>query len=198
MTNTVQDPIKADWKAVQDKSSERASRIREIVTGAASEVVTELKDVTVDLQHLSRKSLADMIAQLRAREAADADASNPIPVDDATVALVEVEAPVAESTVPSWRQLINDLVSLLNTRKGVWTHHLLLQLDRQMAKYDADMTAEYGDRYARTSRIVNRLRSWVQWAAARAQGPVDPKTDATPVAIEVLDDDSSSVTTTAQ
>ncbi|MGB5974663.1 MAG: hypothetical protein WBG38_15165, partial [Nodosilinea sp.] len=67
MTNTVQDRVKTEWEKAQKEGGQRVDRIREIVKSAASEALAELKDGSSELETQGRKTLADMIDQLKAK-----------------------------------------------------------------------------------------------------------------------------------
>ena len=72
MTNTVQDRVKTEWEKAQKEGSQRLERIRDIVKAAAIETLSELREGSGEIETQGRKTLAEMIEQLKANEAADA------------------------------------------------------------------------------------------------------------------------------
>lgn len=178
MTTTVRDRITTPLKAAQTQGSKRAQRIRNIVSGAATETFGELKGGTADLESLSRQSLAELVAQLQAQTEA-AETGTPTATEQ-TASLAVTEDNL--QPVPTWRQIIADLAGWLNGRKGPWTHQLLVRLDHQLAQYDQDMTTRYGDEYRTVAKVVARLRTLVQWAMAKTETQAESPS----VAVEVL------------
>jgi len=193
MTNTVQDHVKAEWQQVQSEGGQRLSRIRDIFKAASSEAFGEIKAGTDEIQTLSRKSLAEMIAQFKAAEATEAAAEaivleteTEIESDTDTSNLALAQETTA-SEVPTWRQLLVDVWHIANDRKGEWTQHMLARLQLQMDQFDADMTEEYGDRYRPFQRLVKLIRALVDAAYNRLS---QTETEAQPVSVEILDDDA--------
>lgn len=186
MSNTVQDKVKTDWQQVQSEGGQRLSRIRDILKAASSEAFVELKAGTNEIQTISRQSLAEMIAQLKEAEAAEAT-SDSIVVEtevasDATELVVAEETEAVEP--PTWRQLLTDFWHIANDRKGVWTKDMLARLQIQMDKFDTHMVEEYGERYSPFRRLVKLIRLLVDTAYTRLNKAEE---NAQPVSVEVLD-----------
>jgi hypothetical protein len=191
MTNTVQDRVKTEWEKAQKEGSQRVERIREIVKAAAVEALAELRDGSSEIETQGRKTLSEMIEQLRANEAADAAAAEA--VADAVAEAVQAEARDAgdtaetEAPAPTWAQIFADLRYLANDRKVSWAQQLLSTLQTQIDRFDADMATEYGDRYGFVRPLVRGFRALVALAASKIGQPAEP-TAHTPVHIEVLDE----------
>lgn len=203
MTNTVQDKVKSDFEKAQQEGGQRLARIRDIVKAAATEAFSELKDGSTEIESLSRKSLADMIAQIKTQEAAEAAI---IETTETTTVVVEgqVAPPLelsleggesvgesgntAEATAkaPTWQELFADVLNLANERKADWAEQFLVRLQTQMERFDTDMVAEYGGRYRLVQPAVWGLRRLVDLAHRRVAKP-SASEPATPVTIEVLD-----------
>jgi hypothetical protein len=188
MTSTVQDKVKTDWQQVQTEGGQRLSRIRDIFKAASSEALGELKAGTNELQTLSRKSLAEMIAQLKETEQTEQ-------TEQSIVFEAEVESDATDLTlagepesaaVPTWRQLFIDFWHIANDHKGEWTQQMLARLLIQMDQFDADMTAEYGERYRPFQRLIKVIRALVNGAHNRVSSPTAPSQ---PVVVEVLHDE---------
>jgi len=185
MTNSVQDRVKTEWEKAQKEGGQRASRIREIVKAAATEALAELRDGSSEIETQGRKTLSEMIEQLRANEAADAAAAE-------AVADAVAEAVQAEADAPTWAQIFADLRYLANDRKVDWAQSLLTKLQTQVERFDADMATEYGDRYRFARPLVRGFRSLVALAYSKMGQPAEP-TAPTPVHIEVLDEVETAV-----
>ena len=185
MTNPVQDRVKTDWVKVQQEGGQRASRIREIVKAAAAEALAELREGSSEIETQGRKTLAEMIDQLRANEAADAAAAEA--VADAVADAVEAEAAAPEPPAPTWAQIFADLRYLANDRKVDWAQGLLTKLQTQVDRFDADMATEHGDRYGFVRPLVRGFRSLVALAYGKVSRPAEPAAP-THVHIEVLDE----------
>lgn len=192
MTNTAQDKVKTDWKQVQSEGSQRLGRIGKIFKAASSEAFDELKAGTDEVQTLSRKSLAEMIAQLKETEAAAAKADAIVletEVESDATDLVMAEEPEA-TEVPTWRQLFVDFWHIANDRKGEWTQDVLARLQIQMDKFDTHMVEEYGERYTPFRRLVKVIRFLVDTAYNRVS---KAEKDSKPVSVKVLDQNASDV-----
>ncbi len=190
MTNSVQDRVKTEWEKAQKEGGQRASRIREIVKAAATEALAELRDGSSEIETQGRKTLSEMIEQLRANEAADAAAAEA--VADAVVEAVQAEANQAEAPAPTWAQIFADLRYLANDRKVDWAQSLLTKLQTQVERFDADMATEYGDRYGFARPLVRGFRSLVALAYSKMGQPAEPAAP-TPVHIKVLDEVETAV-----
>ncbi|TVQ11539.1 MAG: hypothetical protein EA368_05350 [Leptolyngbya sp. DLM2.Bin27] len=187
MANPVQDRVKTDWVKVQQEGGQRASRIREIVKAAAAEALAELREGSSEIETQGRKTLAEMIDQLRANEAADAAAAEA--VAEAVADAVEAEAAVPEPPAPTWTQIFADLRYLANDRKVDWAQSLLTKVQTQVDRFDADMANEYGDRYGVVRPLVRGFRSLVALVYSKIGQAAEPAAP-TPVVIEVLDEDT--------
>lgn len=190
MTNPVQDRVKTEWEKAQKEGGQRASRIREIVKAAAAEALAELREGSSEIETQGRKTLAEMIEQIRANEAADAAAAEA--VADAVAEAVQAEAIDAEATetggpAPTWAQIFADLRYLADDRKVGWAQQLLSGLQTQIDRFDAKMATEYSDRYNSVRPLVRGFRSLVALAYSKLGQPAAPTTP-TPVRIVVLDD----------
>jgi hypothetical protein len=186
MTNTVQDKVKTDWEKAQKEGGHRLDRIREIVKAAAIEALSELKEGSTEIESMGRQSLAEMIAQLKAKEAAEADT---IVVEHLVETKVDeaAEAAASETKAPTWQEILAEVLNLANDRKATWAEQFLAHLQGQMDKFDADMSTEYGDRYRPFQPVVRGLRSLLNLAYTRVAQPT-AATSTQPISIEVLDD----------
>jgi hypothetical protein len=201
MANTVKDAAKTEWEKVQQTGNERLKRIQIILKAAASETFDELKNGSVEIQEISRQSLAEMLAQAKARET-DTIAEQDVVVvesmadlsEENEAALVADAASETTTEVPTWRQIFVDFVGLVNNRKGEWTEQVLATLKVQLAKFDTDMEAEYGERYRPFKKLVSWLQALVEMAYGRVSNKVQ-QAEAKPVQVEVLDDEATTSTT---
>ncbi len=188
MPNTVQEKVKTEWHQVQSEGGQRLGRIRDIFKAASSEAIGELKTGTNEIQALSRKSLAEMIAQLKEAESSEATAHAIVmetEVESDATDLVVAEELKAEE-IPTWRQLFTDFWHIANDRKGEWTRDMLARLQIQMDKFDSHMVEEYGERYAPFRRLVKVIRFLVDSAYNRLN---QAEENAQPVSVEILDGD---------
>ncbi|MBD1873310.1 hypothetical protein H6F75_07440 [Nodosilinea sp. FACHB-131] len=186
MANTVQDRVKTEWEKAQKEGGQRASRIREIVKAAAVEALAELREGSSEIETQGRKTLAEMIEQLRANEAADAAAAEA--VADAVTEAVQAEANAETSApAPTWSQIFADLRYLADDRKVGWAQQLLSGLQTQIDRFDTKMATEQGDRYDVVRPLVRGFRSLVALAYNKLGQPAAPPAP-TPVRIVVLDD----------
>ncbi|MFH7241419.1 MAG: hypothetical protein ACHWZW_01075 [Spirulina sp.] len=195
MATAVSEKVKADWKKAQQESGHRVSRLRTIVTQAATEALSEIKGGSSELETLGRQSLAEMMAQLQtpdattpATEATATGSSEPIEANTEVQAVVPVP-PKAEASAPTWAELFATVITLVKTRKTDWGQALLTRLHTQLERFDADMEAEYGARYRLFQPFVWGLRRVVALGLDRLAEPAAaPEAPASPVTIEVLDD----------
>ncbi|MGF1570990.1 MAG: hypothetical protein ACFCVD_23435 [Nodosilinea sp.] len=200
MSNTVQEKVKADWQKAQKEGGQRAERIRQIVKAAASEALSELKGGSTEIESMGRQTLADMIAQLKAKEAAEADVivteqtvvDADMAVEGTAPAVTEAEEGEPATTAPTWQQIFADLLHFANDRKADWAEQVLAGLQAQVERFDADMAKEYTDRYRPFQPVVQGLRSLINLAYRQIAKTSTPDV-AEPVQIEVLDDSQPSV-----
>ncbi|MBU6228845.1 MAG: hypothetical protein KGQ93_04035 [Cyanobacteria bacterium REEB459] len=178
MTHSVQDKVKADWEKAQQQGSQRLDRIREILQGAANATFSELKDGTLEVESLGRQSLADVIEQFK-----------PLADSAATDASAAPEA-AADTPVPSWSDLVAQLLNLANDRTTALPADVIGQLQEQLQRFDSDMAQTYGDRYRPFQPLIQGLRSLVSLAYQQVTPPPSPA-DTKPMTIEVLDDSES-------
>ncbi|MBD2427677.1 hypothetical protein [Phormidium sp. FACHB-1136] len=196
MATAVSEKVKADWKKAQQSGGHRASRIRAIVSQAATEAFSEIKGGSSELETLGRQSLAEMMAQLQTQAATGAPvtASTATGAPDVIEANTEVQAVVpvptpAKAAAPTWAELFATVINLVKTRKTDWGQALLTRLQAQLERFDVDMEAEYGARYRLFQPFVWGLRRVVALGLDRLSEPASsPTAPATPVTIEVLDD----------
>jgi hypothetical protein len=190
MTNTVQEKVKTDWEKAQKEGGHRLDRIREIVKAAATEAFSELKEGSTEIESMGRQSLAEMIAQLKAKEAAEADTvADTLVVEQRVETEVDeaAEAAASETPAPTWQEILAEVLNLANDRKATWAEQFLAHLQGQMDKFDAEMSTEYGDRYRPFQPVVRGLRSLLNLAYNRVAQPTEA-TSTQPISIEVLDD----------
>lgn len=178
-------PTKTDWEKAQQDNRQRLARIGAIVKTAATETLVELKAGTTEIESLSRQSLADMIAELKATDAETpspsvSESGEPtvpsVVLSDATEMVVAEVPEPEEAKLPSWAQIVTDLLTLTNQRKGRWTQALLARLRGQVETFDTKMAQDQGERYQAVRPVVERLRSLLDRAYRRVS--VDPESSA--------------------
>ncbi|MBW4462955.1 MAG: hypothetical protein KME47_22365 [Nodosilinea sp. WJT8-NPBG4] len=190
MTHPVQDRVKTEWEKAQKEGGQRANRIREIVKAAAAEALAELREGSSEIETQGRKTLAEMIEQIRVNEAADAAAAEAVAEAVADAVQAEANAETAAETsipAPTWAQIFADLRYLADDRKVGWAQQLLSGLQTQIDRLDAKMATEQGDRYDVVRPLVRGFRSLVALAYSKLDQPAAPPAP-TPVRIVVLDD----------
>lgn len=198
MTNTVQDRVKTEWEKAQKEGGQRLERIRDIVKAAAIEALGEIRQGSGELETHGRKTLAEMIEQLQANEAADAATAEAVAdavagavqaeSDQAQIAYsetVSAEAP-SEATAPTWGQIFADLRYLANDRKVDWAQQFLSSLQTRIDRFDADMATEHGDRYNPFRILVRGVRSLIAMAYSKVNQTAEPVAHP-PVQIEVIE-----------
>ncbi|WP_017300294.1 hypothetical protein [Nodosilinea nodulosa] len=204
MAHPVQDRVKTEWEKAQKEGGQRVERIRDIVKTAAIEALAELREGSSEIETQGRKTLSEMIEQLRANEAADAAAAEA--VADAVAEAVQAEgihaegihaegihaeaATETEATAPTWAQIFADLRYLANDRKVDWAQQLLSNLQTQIDRFDTEMASEFGDRYGFVRPLVRGIRSLVAMVYGKI-GRSEETAAPTPVHIEVLDGSES-------
>jgi hypothetical protein len=184
-------PTKTDWEKAQQENRQRLARIGAIVKTAATETLVELKAGSTEIESLSRQSLADMIAELKATDAETPSPSvsepgeptvPPVVLSDATEMVVAEVPEPEEAKLPTWTQIVTDLLTLVNQRKAPWTKALLARLQRQVETFDTKMAQDQGERYQSVRPVVERLRSLLDRAYRRMSA--DPEVDATALAVD--------------
>ena len=175
MTTSVKERLKTDLEQAQQGSKQRAAKISDILKSAASMTVDELKEGSAELHVLTRKSLAELLEELQV----DADEA------DAAAAATEPIADEANTeAAPTWQAILKRAVAIVRDRKGDWLQAFKAHLQENAAKFDGDLTDEYGDRYLKTKSVFRQVIDWVkaQQTATQTQSQ-----HTRPVNIEVVD-----------
>lgn len=189
MTTETKERIKTDLEQAKQEGKQRAERISDILKSAASMTFDEIKGGSAELNTLTRKSLAQLLDDLK-EEAEVNDAEVEPAVAEAEVVAEAETITDAEASAPSWRELITHALAIVRDRKGDWWQRLKEYLSESAVKYDSDMSEEYGDRYLKAKTFVKRLLARLEAIKAQANKP-SAETSAQPVNIEVIDDNQS-------
>ncbi|NER79888.1 MAG: hypothetical protein F6K42_09950 [Leptolyngbya sp. SIO1D8] len=180
-TTTNKEHPKTQWQQTKQEGKQRADRISEILQAAASETFSEIKAGSVELNDLTRQSVAEWLEELKASsEATVADSQNPA----ANTAQATTDS--SEPAVPNWRELLMQSLEIVRDRKGDWLQQLLDHWQEQTAKFDADMTKEHGDRYGKVKTFFQRVISWLESIRKPSTSAANSQ-DIKPVTIEVVD-----------
>lgn len=184
MTNSVKERIRPELEQAKEESKQRAERISEILKAAASMTFEELKGGSAELNVLTRKSVAELLEELK-----ETPEFEVVDVDSSQLSTEVIEAESTEKTAPTWKELLTNALQIVRDRKGDWFQQLKDYWHDNAAKYDADMTEEYGDRYLKVKSVVKQVMDWFKSANQRAKAATT-EADVQPVNIEVMDGDS--------
>lgn len=191
MTTSVKEQFTQDWQKAQQVSSQKASRLREILKEASSEAFAELKGGSFEIREVSRGALTNLIFHLKEQDFSGTAA--PEAVSDRTD-LAAVAQP-AERPALTWRQLLVEFATLVRERRADWMQLLRQQFKRYAVQVDSDMVQEYGERYEQLKTQFKKAQARYWSAARQAQGQPQRQTQgagndaaAKPIEIEVLDD----------
>ena len=188
MSTSVKERIKPEFEQAKVESKQRAERIGEILKAAASMTFQEIKGGSAEINVLTRKSLAELLDELQ-----EVPAVEPIDVINTTEVQLStevVEPNATDKPAPTWKEILTNAFQIVRDRRGDWFQQLKNYLNDSAAKYDADMTEEYGDRYAKAKSALKRVIAWYKSTKARADATA-AKSDARPVNIEVIDGQST-------
>ena len=188
MEISVKERIKTELDQAQSESKQRVGRIGDILKAAASLTYKEIKEGSSELNVATRKSVAEIIEDLHEAPKAIVD----IDVDDA-----KVETPIsanpdenisdAKTLVPTWKTILQDVLTLVRDRKGDWFQASQKSVNNNAIKFDQDMTDEYGDRYLKARNFFQRV--FEQIKSQRASSNPETAKKGKPVTIEVMDGD---------
>lgn len=181
MNAPVKERLKSELEQAKAENKQRAARIGDILKAAASMTAAEIKDGSAELHTLTRKSLAEVLADLQEADAATTPTE--------TGAEPQPDAPAAQPA-PSWQELLRHAAAIVRDRRGDWLQQLKDYWQGNAAKFDQDMTADYGDRYRKAKSIFQRAVAWFEARRADANA-VKTESDVQPVAIEVMDGNST-------
>ena len=188
MANTVKERIQPELDKAKQESKQRAARISDILKSAASMTFEEVKGGSAELNTLTRRSVAELLEELD--EMPD-EVLDDLPVDTTTTQLsTEVEAAATEPSAPTWKELLTNLFEIVRDRRGDWLQQFKAYLGKNAEKFDGDMTEEYGDRYRKVKSVLQHLVTQLR-NAQRQASPANTETEARPVSIEVVDDDTA-------
>ncbi len=194
MTNTVKERLQPELDKAKQESQQRAARISDILKSAASMTFDEIKGGSVELNTLTRRSVAELLEELNEVEASTDDMAE-VSVEDTEVQLsTDVDASASTSSAPTWKDLVTIALHIVRDRKGDWYQQLKAYLNKNAEKFDGDMTGEYGDRYLKVKAVVQKIATWLK-DVQRPETSSETESDIRPVSIEVLDDDPSETET---
>ena len=177
MTTSVKERLKTDLEQAQIGGKQRSAKISDILKSAASMTVEEIKEGSADLHVLTRKSLADLLEELHV---------NSDEVDVAATAPIADTAAADEA--PTWPAILKQALAIVRDRKGDWLQEFKAHWQKNAAKFDNDMTDEYGDRYRKTKSVFRQVFDWVKSQSTGLQTQAQPSR---PVTVEVVDGDDA-------
>ena len=177
MTTSVKERLKTDLEQAQKGGKQRAAKISDILKSAASMTVEEIKEGSADLHVLTRKSLADLLEELHVNSD-EVDVAATAPIADADAA----------NEAPTWPAILKQALAIVRDRKGDWLQEFKAHWQKNAAKFDNDMTDEYGDRYRKTKSVFRQVFDWVKSQSTGHQTQSQPSR---PVTVEVVDGDDA-------
>lgn len=101
MTTTVKERIKTELQQAKIEGKQRATRIGDILKNAASMTFDEVKEGSSNLHVSARKSIAEILEELKETPEVTSDATN----ETVATGAAEVETDPAE-VAPSWKTII--------------------------------------------------------------------------------------------
>ncbi|MEM9502355.1 MAG: hypothetical protein AAGA01_00190 [Cyanobacteria bacterium P01_E01_bin.43] len=179
MTTSVKERLKTDLEQAQKGGKQRAAKISDILKSAASMTVEEIKEGSADLHVLTRKSLVDLLEELHV---------NSDEVDVAAAATAPIADADAANEAPTWPAILKQALAIVRDRKGDWLQEFKAHWQKNAAKFDNDMTDEYGDRYRKTKSVFRQVFDWVKSQSTGHQTQSQPSR---PVTVEVVDGDDA-------
>lgn len=194
MTTTAKERIKTEFQQVKEDGKQRATRIGSILKDAASMTFDEIKQGSSNLNVSARKSIADILEELKETPEMSTDAAAETVVTD--VADTKNDA---AKVAPSWQTILGHTIEIVRDRKGDWVKALQEYLAENAGKLDQDFTSQHGDRYLKVKRIFKGMINRFQTAQAKAKRA--NRTDhnhSQPVNIEVVDSDVPTDSTTVR
>jgi hypothetical protein len=182
MKTPVKERLKTELDQVKEDGKLRAERISDILKAAASMTFEEIKEGSAELNVLTRKSLAEMLEDLdETPEMTEAEYV-------ASQVKVPQETPeTAAKSAPSWKEIFLRAFTIVRDRRGDWFQQLKDYWHEHAAKFDQDMTEEYGDRYLKVKALRQRIFDWFVANVAKANS--NRGQDDQAVNIQVMDKD---------
>jgi len=194
MTTSVKERIKAELNQAQVESKQRANRIGDILKAAASMTFEEVKEGSAELNVITRKSVAEILEELKEAPAPTVEVTDDVTTDLSTEVVDTNSQPAGDAPAPTWRSLISNAIAIVRDRKGDWLQALKDYWQKNAAKVDQDLSDEYGDRYAKARNFFQRVVEQLKAKSATTQ--TASGADSQPVTIEVVDDDEPVAQTT--
>ncbi len=189
MTTSVKEHLQTELQQAQTESKQRASRIGDILKVAASMTFEEIKAGSSELNVSTRKSVAEILEDLQ-----EAPVTTTHVVTDEVSSVADASAETednssaAETVVPTWKTILQNALTVVRDRKGDWFQAFRKSVNNNAAKFDHDMTDEYGDLYLKARNFFQRVIEQLKSQSA------NPETESTatsqPVTIEVVDGDA--------
>jgi hypothetical protein len=187
MKTPVKERIQAELDQAKEDGKLRAERIGDILKSAASLTFEELKAGSAELNVQTRKSLAELLEDLQ---------ENP-EMTEAEYVASQVQVPhepaaTEAQPAPSWKEIITQTFKIVRDRRGDWFQQLKDYWNQHAAKFDQDMTEEYGDRYLKAKALRQRIFAWLAANLAKAKSDSSHQDDQ-PATVEVVDNDKVTI-----
>ncbi|MGB3492472.1 MAG: hypothetical protein WBA57_07080 [Elainellaceae cyanobacterium] len=196
MTTTAKERIKTELQQVKEEGKQRATRIGSILKDAASMTFDEIKEGSLTLNVSARKSMAEILEELKETPEVSTDAAAEAEAIIADAAEVESDAAKA---APSWKIIAGHMLEIVRDRKGDWLKALQEYLAENAGKLDQNLTSKQGDRYLKFKQVFQGIINRFQTAQSKAkQANGADKNYSQPVNIEVVDSDTPTNSTTVR
>ncbi len=199
MTTSVKERLQPELQKAKQESQQRAARIGDILKSAASMTFDEIKGGSTELNTLTRRSVAELLEELNEAEETSQETfeatSDEVSVDNIETQLTtEVAEPTAAQSAPTWKDLVTIAFQLVRDRRGNWFQQFKSHLNKNAAKFDGDMTEDYGDRYLKVKNVVQQIITRLQKPQSSATS-TEAESEVRPVTIEVMDEDTAATET---
>ena len=158
MSDSMKERFNNDLQKVKETGGVRASRIREIIQNAASQVVAEVKEGTGDVRSIAQNSLSDTVETINGKPAE-------APVE-----------PVLEKPPATFKDLFTAIFEAIKIRLSAQLQKEKADLQTQFVglksraiEVDQKLSDRYGDRYQTVKEQLGKTKTWYDDAVVRAE-----------------------------
>jgi hypothetical protein len=156
MSDSIKDRITTDLQKAKDEGGTRAERIREIIQGAASQTMAEVKEGSGTIGTIARDALSTVV-----RSTVQSTS-----VKDAGEKRSDTEEEADQTAPPlHFKTSIEVLFKVIKDR-------LFAQIENRVVHLDNTLMERYADRYASLKQRLGNIAVWYSNARANAETPV--------------------------
>lgn len=155
MSQSERERILSELEAAKNEGKLRSSRVREIVQQAFLEAIAELKEGSVEIRDIVRRTLADVMNSVNESGTSDIE--------------VETTSAIEPTSATSTQTTFVDLFETVRQRVLNYLQAQYGQLKSSTSEANSELKEQYGDRYSAAKQRMDEVSEWYRSIMARAE-----------------------------